>query len=258
MKSEEETPGTALDVAPELVAGESFNVKPSESGGGGRRRSKRKEKALIAILIVAALVLPVWSIADLAYVSSQPTGREYSYSYHVRVSNVTSNFTLIVPIPVVDSGAIVSSVDFEDAQLGNLEIVDTAHGPGLRIRSDGPYTLTLHWHYDALRNSSDRVSDGCPLTSMTTLDKERSVVCSMSTGDSAGSAWTWSDAPGLAFDIEFERGWGIERTAESLLWPESDVASSVNNGFYSLTGNGRTEDGWSSCPVELIAGFITQ
>jgi hypothetical protein len=255
MKSEDEPTGSATDATPKPMAGGGPGAKQTESASGGRRQSTKKEKVLIVILIVVAFVIPIWVYADHAQVSGLPSGREYSYSYRVRVTSVTRNFTLFVPIPIVDSGSVVSGVDFEDAQLGDLDVVDTANGPGLRIRSNGPFALNLRWHYDALRNSPDRISDGCALTSMTTLDEERSVICSMETGRASGTAWAWSDAPGLTVHLEFDRHWWTKRTAESLIWPESHEPSSTNNGIISLTGYGITVDGWSSMLVDLDATY---
>ena len=222
------------------------------------RRTGGRATALLAVLITVALVVPVWGLAEVLYVGSLPVGREYWYSYDMRVSDGGSNFTLIVPIPMTDAGGVVQGVDFEATRLGDLSVVDTPHGPGLRIRSDGPLTFRIGWRYDALHESPDRVSDGCPLPSMTVLDQDRNIVCGISTVTSDGSAWIWSDVGGLNVSLQFERVWGTQRDGESLLISTSQTASSGNNGILFLFGETETVIGWGSFPVELESAFMTE
>ncbi len=254
----EETRESDLGGNPELDAEENPAPLQGETVARTRRRTGGREKALLAVLITVALIVPVWGLAEVLYMGSLPVGREYWYSYDMRVSNGGSNFTLIVPIPMTDADGVVQDVEFEATRLGDLSVVDTPHGPGLRIRSDGPLTFRIGWRYDALHQSPDRVSDGCPLPSMTVLDQDRNFDCGRSTGSSDGSTWIWSDVGGLNVSLRFERGWWTQRDGEGLLISTSQTASSDNNGILVLFGETETVIGWGSFPVELESAFMTE
>ena len=61
--------------------------------------------------------------------------------YHVKISNIASNYTLVIPLPVNDKGhinEIINKIKFVSGD-GNLEIINTSYGLdriGLRIMSN--------------------------------------------------------------------------------------------------------------------------
>lgn len=219
----------------------------------GEGSLSNKERVFFVFLVTAALIIPIWIIGDNVYVNSLPQGRGYSYVYSVRVTNASANFTVIVPVPATAGGGIMSGLIFELSMLGDYDIVDTVHGRGLRLRLNGSYVFAFAWYFDALRESPDRVSDGCVLLSMTEFAMDRGTICTMESGRTGGSSWLWSDSAGLEIDLEFERSWQAERTSERFFRVWRDIIDSSNNGLIEIRGQGTAANGWSECPIELDA-----
>ncbi|KAB1198709.1 MULTISPECIES: hypothetical protein [Haloferax] len=93
----------------------------------------------VALLVVVAVVGGgLWTVGRLSFLDSY--GSEYDYTVRVSADEQITNVTIFVPLPVYEGhseiGAVVESRDYLKPDAWSYDVVETRHGPMLRLRAD--------------------------------------------------------------------------------------------------------------------------
>jgi len=229
--------------------GEGKGAGPSREIVGPRaslkQRRSRSEKTLSIAIAAAILFLPVWFVADVAYVGSLPESAYYHYTFELSVSNASSNFSLMLPLPIVTDGSVLHGLNFSDPRFGDIRVVDTMYGKALNVRSDSGFAIGMDWDFDARKDSPDRRSDGCPMLSMSTMVPRNPDCASTSSGRQ--SVWIWSDVGGLEVVVSFERMFKNWKAGDGFFVS----GYSRGGGGYNLRITNETSLGWGRCPFDV-------
>ncbi len=204
--------------------------------------SKRRKTAIV-FLICLLIGLIIFYIAEGVYIESLPTGRFYYYQYHVEIIGASSGYVLTLPIPVLEDGSILDDIDFENIEQADADIVQTAHGPGLRITGNGNLVINLKGEYDARTNSPDHIYDGTPVLSMCSLNHSYEIW-----NETSGQVWLESDTEGVSIQLIFE-SW----------WKNWKISGGIFHNGYVRGGDGygqiiekNLSEGWNQCSVDIV------
>lgn len=102
----------------------------------------------VAVLVVLAVVGGgLWAVGRLSFLDSY--GSEYDYTVRVSADEPITNVTVYVPLPVHDGksriGTVVETRDSLKPDSWTYDVVETRHGPMLRIQADEmPADPTYH------------------------------------------------------------------------------------------------------------------
>ncbi len=196
-----------------------------------------EKKKIVAILIVISLIIfGMWYFLDKKYVSDLPTGLYYNYTYDLYIENISSEFEIIVPIPILENGTVFPYFGNVSSAYANIEIVSTSYGPGLKITGQENLWISLRGAYDAIENSSDYRSDGIPILSMSTFNHTDELY----DYEQSGNAWIFSNVNGIDLQLEFNsigKSWKIDEGT----FHSGYVRGGTGYGMYILNN---TQNGW--------------
>ena len=168
-----------------------------------------EKKRVVIVAVILFLIIGVYVIDGL-YVTNQPTGLVYNYYYDVYIENVTSDFELIVPIPVLENGTAFPYFDDITLEYNNITIVNTTYGQALKITGNEDVWIQLRGSYDAIENSPDYRSDGIPILSMSNFNHTEELY----DHEFSGNIWMFSNSNGIDVQLEFNsmaKSWKINR-----------------------------------------------
>jgi hypothetical protein len=91
-----------------------MNKGQNVPGVDNRKNSLRTRwKNIVIVFLICILVaLPLIYYLDYINIEGLPDGRYYHYHYEVRISNVSSKFSIILPVAILENGSILPHIDF--------------------------------------------------------------------------------------------------------------------------------------------------
>jgi hypothetical protein len=219
-------------------------VRAEEPPEKGKAPSINKwQAAIIALVGLSLTILLVWYVADYAYVESQPVGRYYNYDYFVMVDNASTEFVVMLPVPIVVGGEVLPQLDFTEIELEDSALVETEHGQGLRIGDNEGFRFTLEGAFDARKESEDHRSDENPILSMSSLNHS----VALPGRDNTQTAWIYSDVDGLEIRVHFKvlfKNWRVEEGT----FHDGYVRGGGGHDFLMVI---TTEAGWHEYPMDI-------
>jgi len=203
-----------------------------------------RNKSIKILKIIAVIILACFLIfaVDYIYVKNLPTGRFYHYTYTINIENVSANYSIIVPVVILENGSLLGQMDFQNTSAGNFNFVSTPYGIGLEITGNKSIYIEISGELDASENSTDYIYDGFPILSMSDFNHSY-----YNDDDEIYYVWIYSSIDGIEFSVSFESWWKDWKINDGII---TSGYVRGGGGYYLSTWN-NSISGWNQYTAEV-------